>query len=507
MYSYLENVYSVSVNCSNCIGNSQNTMVQPLAFSLNRAQPEALVDQIVREVERALQRQTLHAGMRMPSIRSLAKAHGISTFTVVEAYDRLVAHGTLVARRGAGFFVAGAADAREAGAANPGGAMTMSAAASEVTNAWLLSEIFADDTIAVKSGCGWLPDSWLDEDGLHGALRTLSKGPGAHFAHYGHPHGYGPLRQWLARRLGELSIDAPPEHIVLTHGATQALDLVVRTLLKPGDTVLVEAPAYCNLLAVLRLARLNVVGIARTEAGLDLAALEQAAQTHRPRALFVNPALQNPLGTSLTPASAHRILQCAEQHGFWIVEDDIYRELAPAGTPSLAAMDGLSRVIYVSSFSKTISPSVRVGYLACSRDLAHEIARSKMVAGLTSSEINERIVHAILTEGRHRKHIERLSDRLTRSRARLITQLQSHGVTLLAQPEGGMFVCGSLPATAQPARELAEAALLESIMLAPGEFFLAHNDPCHWFRFNVAYSDDARLFRFLDRAAAGKLAA
>lgn len=476
-------------------------MVQPLAFSLNRAQPEALVEQLVREVEFALQRQTLHAGVRMPSIRAMAKAHGISTFTVVEAYDRLVAQGTLVARRGAGFFVAGAAEAHDTGGHGHHANFAPASTASEVTNAWLLSEIFADDGIAVKSGCGWLPDSWLDEDGLHGALRTLSKGPGARFAHYGHPNGYGPLRQWIARRLGELSIDAPPDNVVLTQGATQALDLVVRTLLKPGDTVLVEAPAYCNLLAILRLAGLNVVGIPRTEAGLDLAALETAAQTLRPRALFVNPALQNPLGTSLSPAGAHRILQCAEQHGFWVIEDDIYRELAPPGTPSLAAMDGLSRVIYVSSFSKTISPSVRVGYLACSRELAHEIARSKMVAGLTSSEINERIVHAILTEGRHRKHIERLIDRLTRARSRLITQLQAHGATLLAQPEGGMFVCASLPETTRPARELAEAALSESIMLAPGEFFLAHNEPCHWFRFNVAYSDDPRLFRFLDRAA------
>ncbi|GAB3627530.1 GntR family transcriptional regulator [Pandoraea terrae] len=478
-------------------------MSHPLEFTLNRAQPEALVDQIVREVGRAMQRQTLHAGMRMPSIRSLAKAHQISTFTVVEAYDRLVAQGVLVARRGAGFFVAGAPDGHAAAGmpGSPGGPAVPSAAASEVTNAWLLSEIFADDSIAVKSGCGWLPDSWLDEDGLHGALRQLAKGTSARFAHYGHPNGYGPLRQWIARRLAELAIDAPPERIVLTQGATQALDLVVRTLLQPGDTVLVEAPAYCNLLAILRLAGLNVVGVPRTEAGLDLAALDQAAAAHRPRALFLNPALHNPLGTSLSPAGAHRILQAAEQHGFWVVEDDIYRELAPAGTPSLAAMDGLSRVIYISSFSKTISPSVRVGYLACGQELVREIARSKMVAGLTSSEINERIVHAVLTEGRHRKHIERLTDRLTRARGRLTSQLQSHGLTLLAQPEGGMFVCASLPEGATPARELAEQALAQSIMLAPGEFFLANAQPCRWFRFNVAYSDDPRLFRFLEAAA------
>lgn len=491
-------------------------MTTSLNFTLNRDHPEALVEQIVRDISRALQQGALHGGTRMPSIRQLARELGVSTFTVVEAYDRLVAQGLLAARRGAGFFVAdGVAPGRL-----PPPARIGPYSAREVGAAWLLTEIFADESIPVKSGCGWLPDTWLDDDGLHGALRQLARPARAtnsanpmspmnpRFVHYGHPQGYAPLRQLIARRLGDIALDAPPEQIVLTHGATQALDLIARTLLRPGDTVLVEEPTYCNLLAILDRAGMHVHSVPRNATGLDLAALETAAQAHRPRALFLNTVLQNPLGTTLSPACAHRVLQCAEQYGFWVIEDDIYRELAPLGSPALAAMDGLERVIYVGSFSKTISPSVRVGYVAAPLDLATEITRTKMIGGLTTSEINERLVHAILTEGRHRKHIERITDRLTRHRGRLISQLAAHGLAPLATPDGGMFVCARLPEDVPPdtpsARELADRALTQGIMLAPGDFFLAQPQPCHWFRFNVAYSDDARLYRFFDGILTGK---
>lgn len=136
--------------------------------------------------------------------------------------------------------------------------------------------------------------------------------------------------------------------------------------------------------------------------GLDCEALEQAASQHRPRALFVNTALQNPSGASISMANAFRILQLAERHGLWVVEDDISRELAPGVTPMLAALDGGRRVVYLGGYSKVISPSVRVGYVVAHRD-RRDIARTKMAVGLTSPEIMERIVHRVIREGRYRR--------------------------------------------------------------------------------------------------------
>jgi DNA-binding transcriptional MocR family regulator len=203
--------------------------------------------------------------------------------------------------------------------------------------------------------------------------------------------------------------------VVTTHGATQALDLIIRTLVKPGDTVFIEDPGYCNLIAMLKLAHINVIGVPRLANGIDVEALERLARTHRPTLFFTNPVLQNPTGSSYKPACAMRVLQAAERFGFWVVEDDLYRELAHATDPMLAALDGLQRVIYVCGFSKTTAPSLRLGYLVCQR----ELARTKMVLTLTSSEITERLVHTALTEGRHRRHVERLSAALLGAQARV----------------------------------------------------------------------------------------
>ncbi|WP_158897880.1 PLP-dependent aminotransferase family protein [Burkholderia sp. L27(2015)] len=463
-------------------------------FELDRERPQSLVDQLVGAVTGALAAHLLRAGMRMPSVRQLAQEQGVSTFTVVEAYDRLVAQGVLVARRGAGFFVAGKGPSEASMPQREPGAL-------DIGNTWLLSEVFADNSDSVKAGCGWLPATWVDEAGVHGALRQLAKDVLPEFVNYGQPRGYLPLRQWIARRLEDMAIDVRPEQVILTHGATQALDVIARTLLRPGDTVLVEEPGYCNLLEILARTGARVIGVRRTPQGLDLAQLDILASQYSPRALFLNTALQNPMGTSLTPACVHRVLQLAERHDFHIVEDDIYRDLAPQGTALFAALDGLNRVIYVNSFSKTISPSTRVGYIACTAALCGDLTRTKMVAGLTTSEINERLVHTILTEGRHRKHVERLGDRLARARGQVSTRLADSGMTLLAEPAGGMFVCASLPEGAPHAREVAQQALAAGVILAPGEFFMASGVPTHWLRFNVAFSDDPRLYRFLDALA------
>ena len=127
-------------------------------------------------------------------------------------------------------------------------------------------------------------------------------------------YGFGALREHIATHLSQYGMPVQAQQVVLTQGATQALDLVVRTLLRPGDTVLVESPCYCNLLQILRLAGLRAIGVHRTEAGLDTDALEDAIRQHAPRALFVNTVLQNPTGASLTSMNAFRVLQLAEQH-------------------------------------------------------------------------------------------------------------------------------------------------------------------------------------------------
>jgi DNA-binding transcriptional MocR family regulator len=216
--------------------------------------------------------------------------------------------------------------------------------------------------------------------------------------------------------------------------------------------------------------------------------------------MFVNTVLQNPLGTSLSQAQAHRLLALAEQFDFWLVEDDIYRELAQPGDASLAAMDGLRRVIRVGSFSKTLSPVLRVGSLCASHSLVPELLRVKMVAGLTTSEINERAVfHATGTRG-YRRMVERLASQLDDARERTLDALRGVGMSPLAQPRGGMFVSAGWkdpPSAERSGRSIADAALKAGILLAPGEFFTQREPSGIWFRFNAAYAANPQLLDFL----------
>jgi len=458
-----------------------------------RNQAPTLVDQIVDAYARAIQAQALRPGMAVPSVREFARTYQVSTFTVAGAYGRLVAQGWLSARPGAGYRVAPQA---RAGAPAPAPWQPP-----RLNAGWLLSDIYADHSIPIKSGCGWLPGEWLNEEGLHQALRHLGRVPALRIAGYGHPHGYAPLREAVAAGLAAHGLDIAADQVVLTQGVTHGLDLVIRTLLRPGDTVAVEQPCYANLLQMLRLAGMRAVSVPRTPDGLDCDALHRLAAEHRPRALFVNTVLQNPSGAVMSMANAFRVLQAAQQHDFWIVEDDISRELMPGVAPLLAALDGAQRVVYLGGYSKVISPSVRVGYVAAHRDLMRDIARTKMAVGLTSPEIMERVVHQVIREGRYRAHIVRTRERLAQAHASVGQHMDELGMHVWTRPQAGLFVWASLPGRAAGANSLAELALRDGIWLAPGSYFDPGERDVPWIRFNVAYSQGPELWRFLRGAS------
>ena len=464
-------------------------MANSLPLTLDRQAPQTLVEQIVEAVNTAIERRTLRVGDALPSVRALAAAHALSAFTVAEAYQRLVAAGRLSARRGSAYRVA---DLR---AASPSVSPVWSAPS--LSAAWLLSDVFADHSVPTKAGCGWIPGEWINESGLQHALRALSRVPGPRLGGYGHPFGMASLREQIATALRRFAVPAEVSNILLTQGATQALDLVVRTLLRPGDTVVVEDPCYCNLLQILQLAGLKVIGVSRTVDGLDFEQLDRVLKESRPKAIFINTVLQNPSGSSFSLASARQLLEKAAREGLWIIEDDIYRELAPSEAPCLAAMEGLSRVIYISGFSKTITPTLRVGYVAAHAEVLADLARTKMAVGLTSSQVTERIVSNVLSEGHYARHIDFLKEKLGAAHKHVIEKMQSLDMDIFEQPGAGLFLWARLPIAAEQSAQVATRALERGIWLAPGSYFHPGDRRSNWFRFNVATSDNDVLWDFV----------
>jgi DNA-binding transcriptional MocR family regulator len=458
-------------------------------LAIDRSRRGSLVDQIVAAISEMVNRRELRVGTKMPSVRQFAKSNGVSTFTVVESYDRLLHLGLLSARRGSGFFVT-----RGDAAAQPLAALTVAAVDA------LTPDLYSGQSDALPVGAGWLPPEWYGDTTILDAVRHAMKIPAGRLRGYGHPLGFPTLRQHLAATLSSELFPVAADQVLLTHGASHAFDLILRTLTRPGDTVFVEDPGYSNLISLIRHHGCVPVGIPRGEAGLDLDALAAQTAATGPKLMFVNTVLQNPLGTSLSQAQAHRLLALAEQFDFWLVEDDIYRELAARGEASLAAMDGLRRVIRVGSFSKTLSPVLRVGSICASGSLVPELVRVKMLAGLTTSEINERAVYDAISARPYRRMIERLAGQLDQGRERSIERLMEAGLFPIAQPRGGMFVSAGwldAPTAERNGRTIAQAALKAGILMAPNEFFMLRAPESVWFRFNVAYAAEPQLIQFL----------
>ena len=461
-------------------------------LSIERAKKGSLVEKIVDAISAMVANRELRVGTKMPSVRQFAKCNGISTFTVVEAYDRLVTLGLLSSRRGSGYFVA----RHDVPALLPPAAMFATPAAVDA----LTPELYSGASEALPVGAGWLPPEWYGEDTILDAVRHAMRIPANRLRGYGHPLGFPGLRQYMASTLSDELFAVEAEQILLTHGATHAFDLILRTLTKPGDTVFVEDPVYSNLLSLIRHHGCHAIGIPRDEHGLDMDFLAAQARESQPKLMFVNTVLQNPLGTSLTQAQAHRLLGFAEQFDFWLVEDDIYRELTARGEASLAAMDGLRRVIRVGSFSKTLSPVLRVGSICASASLLPELVRVKMLAGLTTSEVNERAAYHAITARPYKRMVEKLVAQLAEGRERTIDLLALAGMAPIAKPRGGMFVSAGWQQQPTPecnGKLLADQALKSGILLAPGEFFQLRQPASIWFRFNVAYSDSPQLRNFL----------
>lgn len=459
-----------------------------LKLSRSRKYEGTLVDQIVSSIQEELRHGTYPAGTALPSIRAFAKAHSLSTYTVSEAYQRLVSLGLLIARAGAGYRVA--TPPAQAPVAPGRSAPSLNAA-------WLLSDVFADQTVPIKAGCGWIPNDWVNESGIQHALRVVSRVPGSRIGGYGHPYGFGALRELIADALRKYGLSVGTAEVLMTQGVTQALDLVVRTLLAPGDTVLVEDPCYCNLLQILKVAFVKVVSVRRTREGIDNEQLEELVKRHRPKGIFINTVLQNPSGASFGAQSAFRLLQIADREGLWVVEDDISRALATAGAPCLAAMEGLRRVIYLSGFSKTITPAMRVGYIAASRDLISRFALTKMAVGLTSSEITERAVANILIDGHYDRHAAHIRERLFNAHSRVTQAMTDAGLELFHTPNAGLFLWAKLPIAPADSIAVANDALSKGIWLAPGSYFRPDEKASEWFRFNAATSDVPALWTFM----------
>ncbi|VVO15761.1 PLP-dependent aminotransferase family protein [Pseudomonas fluorescens] len=441
------------------------------------------VQQIVEAFSRAIENGEWAAGSKLPSVRELTQTLGVSKFTLNEALDRLRGRNLLTSSQGRGYFV------------------TVDRVHTATTN-WV--DLLPQDLLSVlrrplatvygelRPGGGHLPEAWLDSDAIRQAMRSVVRAPSLRIAGLGTPAGLLPLRQALQQKLHGEGLSVPVDQIITTPNTVQGLDMLMRLLARPGDTVLLDAPCYFNFHANLALHGVKVVTIQRRPDGFDFNALEQLLAEHRPSLYLTTGILHNPTGHSFSPGQAFRLLQLTQQYACHIVEDDLYGDLHPTPPPRLAALAGLDQVTYLSGFSKTLSANARVSFVVAAPQLAANLTNMKLMSGGVTSELFEQIVYRMLSEGSYAKHRKRMVQRLMEAGGRVEQWLKRCGCELPMGYEGGMFIWARLPPGIN-GELLAQAALKHGMVLAPGALFgydAAHRDSM---RFNVAHSDEPQV--------------
>jgi len=453
----------------------------------------SLAEQLAARFAERFEQRLLGPGSRLPSVRDCARRHGVSPSTVVGAYDLLQARGLVQARPQRGFFVREATPPPRAAA--PAGAPAALPAPVDATA--LIRSMFQAQAGRPAPGMGTLPEAWLDAPLLQRALRRVCQHPEA-WLRYGDPAGSLRLREALVHRLADLGVAATPAQIVTTVGATHALDVISRSLLQPGDAVLVDEPGWAVEFARLTRMGMRLLPVPRgRDGGPDLEVMAALLREHRPRLYVTVSVLHNPTGVSLTPAQAHQVLRLAEQHDLTIVEDDTYSWLAPPHATRLAQLDGLRRTVYVSGFSKVLTPQWRVGFLAAAPALAERLIDGKLLSSLSTPGPLEEGVALCLEQGLMRRHAERVVALLDAARGRAVRLAEDAGCRFVTPP-AGLFGWVDVGVDTEA---LAQLLLDEGWLLAPGALFHAVRRPTTLMRINFATTQDPAFWQALRRTS------
>ncbi len=435
----------------------------------------------------------LAPGARLPSVREFAEAMGVSKSTVVDAYERLVAEGAIASRRGSGFYVEGATRPLSLQSLRP----DLDRA---IDPLWMTRQNLACGPEVLKPGWGLLPDSYMPDEAVQRALRDIARDPDpAGRLRYASPLGLAPLREQIALHLAVRGVAAEPDGVLLTDSTSHGLDLVLRYLIEPGETVLVDDPCYFNFLALLLSHRARVVSVPFGADGVDVEALERVLAAERPRVYLTTAGPQNPTGAVTSAATAHRVLSLVERHDMVIIEDDCFADFEPEPSPRLAAADGLRRVVQVGGFSKTVSGAMRNGFVVARPDWIEGLTDLKLSTCHSGNHLSAHVAHRVLSSGTYKRHVEALRGKLARDRTLTLARLRACGLMPLLEPQAGPYLWAELPGGLDAAA-VARFALEEDVLLAPGDVFSASRSSTGFLRFNAAACAEPRIFEVLARS-------
>lgn len=423
---------------------------------------------------------------RVPSVRKLAKRLEISSFTVVQAYEQLVATNVLTVKPSSGYYVNAVAKS------------SASTSRVEVTTKhpvidtrWLVQQVFSDIPHNRSPGVGTLPRNWVRNEKMEWAIRQVTQQADSFIYDYGDVQGYLPLRQQLVQYLHTLGMQTQADNVITTAGVSQAVTMITQLLTQPGDTVVVDGPGWYWLSSCLQQQGLNVVTVARDHQGPNIDQMQKLFAAHRPKLYLTNSVLHNPTSYNLHPARAHQVLNLIHEYDAYIFEDDLYAAFVPGGQVlRYSSLDQFERVFYATGFSKSMASGWRVGMLVCPDNYIDGVLRIKTLSNLNTPEFGERVVHHLWTHGEYRRQIKKVHQHLYMAHERMREALPKIGLVYPEHTQAGIFVWVD---TGQDTGQLALEAYKEGWLVAPGQLFHSDAGASTHLRLNVSTSSDEFL--------------
>jgi DNA-binding transcriptional MocR family regulator len=467
----------------------------PVSSGNESASPAARFryEELADLVSDLVRRGTLQPGSRAPSLRTISRQQRTSLTTALQAYRMLEDRGVLQARPQSGFYVA------QPPASLPVPAMTRpSTRPTGVAASHLMLQLFqhASDPRYVPLGCAIPSPQLLASGKLDRLLARTARLQGVQRNTYTEPRGERALRIEIARRALRWGHALSPDDIAITCGCTEALSLALNAVTQPGDTVAIESPTYFGLLQVLRALNLKALELptdART--GIDIDALASALRSRRVNACVLASSYNNPLGCTMPEERKLAALRLLAQHHVPLIEDDVYGDIhfGDERPRPFASLDRRENAIYCGSFSKTLAPGYRIGWVATARHM-QRVLESKFVSTLCAPALPQTAFAAFLSSGGYDHHLRRIrrvfADTL-RCMAAEIERSFPAG-TKVSQPAGGFVLWLELPNRANTTA-LFSQALDKGICFAPGVIFSANGEHSHCLRLSGGYGWSARI--------------
>jgi 2-aminoadipate transaminase len=454
---------------------------------LDRKNGDPLYTQIANYVRRLIETDVLKAGVKLPATRELAVDLGVDRTTIVAAYDELVAQGFATAHVGQGTFVAVHAprgpqhQAASAAAESPPGDINWQqcfSRAARISADWRPPDVSGYGAREVMiSFAGGMPDSSLFPiDAFRQVMHEVLRTEGQALLQYSPASGYPPLRRYLADYLVRKGIVVTEADILIVNGSQQGLDLVARTLLDPGDRVVVEGPSYPGALQIFRAYQSEVLTVPVGDDGIRRDLVEGLLHRLAPKCLYVMPTFQNPTGATVSLEGRRELLAIAAKAQVPIIEDDFHNELRYDGTPviPLRGLDRKGLVIAVGTFSKILFPGLRVGWIVAPPEVMERLIVAKRVSDFHTSALIQAAIYHFCRRRLLDRHMERMRLEYRRRRDTLLEALHQHcpAHVTWTHPQGGFSLLLTLPPGLDTQSLLPEAASA-GVLYTPGRLFYA----------------------------------